>query len=109
MTWHQWHAAYPTEMRTGTSRRLASSKASDVHGHQSTGLSTCWSRYGEVASARRFGIRRSSRARTARATRGRQPQALSSAPEDLRRASQVARLGPSGMTVAEVLEAAESA
>ena len=41
MTWHQWHAASPTESRTGTSRRRASAKASCVHSCQSTGLSWC--------------------------------------------------------------------
>ena len=30
--------------------------ASSPHGYQSTGLSACWSRYGEVSVARRFGI-----------------------------------------------------
>src|SRR5690349_260075 len=54
ITWHQWQAAYPTERSTGTLRRRASSNASLPHSHQSTGLSACWSRYGEVASRRRF-------------------------------------------------------
>src|SRR6476646_4871053 len=54
ITWHQWHAAYPTESSTGTLRRRASAKASGPHSHQSTGLSACWRRYGEVASRRRF-------------------------------------------------------
>src|ERR1700684_2607184 len=49
ITWHQWHAAYPTDRNTGTSRRRASSNASGDHGHQSTGLSACCSRYGLVA------------------------------------------------------------
>ena len=44
ITWHQWQAAYPTESKTGTSRRCASANASSHHGHQSTGLSACWSR-----------------------------------------------------------------
>ncbi len=44
ITWHQWHDAYPTDSSTGTSRRRASSKASVDQGHQSTGLSACWSR-----------------------------------------------------------------
>ena len=39
--------------RSGAS---ASASASGPHGHQSTGLSACWSRYGLVAAARRFGI-----------------------------------------------------
>ena len=38
----------------GTFRRFASASASGPHGHQSTGLSACWSRYGLVALARRF-------------------------------------------------------
>ena len=55
ITWHQWHAAYPTLSSTGTLRRRASANAAGSHSHQSTGLSACWSRYGEVADARRFG------------------------------------------------------
>ena len=55
MTWHQWQAAYPTLSSTGTFRWRASPKASSPHSHQSTGLSACWSRYGLVADARRFG------------------------------------------------------
>src|SRR5271154_1067231 len=49
ITWHQWHAAYPTDSSTGTSRRRASANASGDHGHQSTGLSACCRRYGLVA------------------------------------------------------------
>src|SRR4051794_32187855 len=56
ITWHQWHAAYPTLSRIGTLRRRATSNGSSPHSHQSTGLSRCWSRYGEVAFARRFGM-----------------------------------------------------
>src|SRR5262245_59108852 len=56
ITWHQWHAAYPTLRSTGTPRRRASSNASSPHSHQSTGLSACWRRYGEVAPASRLGI-----------------------------------------------------
>src|SRR5262245_20437610 len=41
-------------MSSGTSRRCASAMASGPHGHQSTGLSACWSRYGEVALPSRF-------------------------------------------------------
>ena len=44
MTWHQWQAQYPTLSSTGTPRLRASSNASRPHGHQSTGLSACWSR-----------------------------------------------------------------
>src|SRR5215510_8252058 len=54
MTWHQWHAAYPTDSRIGLLARLASASASVPHGHQSTGLCLCWSRYGLVSRARRF-------------------------------------------------------
>ena len=57
MTWHQWHAAYPTESRIGTSRRRASANASSPHSHQSTGLSACWRRYGLREPASRFAIR----------------------------------------------------
>src|SRR6476469_6147253 len=57
MTWHQWQAAYPTLNSTGLLRRRASSNASGHQGHQSTGLSLCCSRYGDVEFARRFGIR----------------------------------------------------
>ena len=38
----------------GTSRRRASANASGPHGYQSTGLSRCWRRYGDVSPARRF-------------------------------------------------------
>src|SRR5215469_15832475 len=54
ITWHQWHAEYPTESSTGTSRCRACSNASSDHGHQSTGLPACCSRYGLVASFSRF-------------------------------------------------------
>src|SRR5437588_6114829 len=54
MTWHQWHAAYPTESRTALSSALARANASSPHGYQSTGLSACWRRYGLVACASRF-------------------------------------------------------
>src|ERR1700733_12367739 len=54
ITWHQWHAAYPTESSTGTSRCRASANASGDHGHQSTGLSACCSKYGLVALFSRF-------------------------------------------------------
>ena len=56
ITWHQWHAAYPTDSSTGTSRRRASANASGDHCHQSTGLSACCSRYGLVAFASRFAM-----------------------------------------------------
>ena len=56
ITWHQWHAAYPTLSSTGTSRRRASSNAAGSHSHQWTGLSACWRRYGLVAPTRRFAI-----------------------------------------------------
>src|SRR3954469_2103745 len=54
MTWHQWHAAYPTESSTGLSSSRARVKASSPHGYQSTGFEACWRRYGLVSSARRF-------------------------------------------------------
>src|SRR5687767_5987648 len=54
MTWHQWQAAYPMEISTGTSRRRASANASADQGHQSTGLSACCSRYGEADPASRL-------------------------------------------------------
>jgi len=56
MTWHQWQAAYPTESSTGTSRSCASANASGPHSCQSTGLSACCSRYGEVLAASRLGM-----------------------------------------------------
>ncbi len=56
ITWHQWHAAYPTLSSTGTLRRRASSNAAGSHSHQSTGLSACWRRYGEVASWSRLAM-----------------------------------------------------
>ena len=39
MTWHQWHAEYPTDKKTGRFSARARSKASSPHGYQSTGLS----------------------------------------------------------------------
>jgi len=38
ITWHQWHAEYPTESRIGRSSARASANASSPHGYQSTGL-----------------------------------------------------------------------
>ena len=70
ITWHQWHAAYPTESRIGTFRRFASASASAPHCHQSTGLSACWSRYGLVALARRFMLPRVAPRKTGRAATG---------------------------------------
>ena len=40
--------------RIGVSRRFASANASGPHSHQWTGLSAYWSKYGEVADARRL-------------------------------------------------------
>src|SRR6478672_11420796 len=57
ITWHQWQAAYPTLSSTGTPRSRASANASGDHSRQSTGLSWCCRRYGDVASARRLTIR----------------------------------------------------
>src|SRR5512147_453361 len=54
ITWHQWHAEYPTESRTGLSSARARAKASSPHGYQSTGLCACCSRYGLVSRARRL-------------------------------------------------------
>src|SRR5919202_6440483 len=54
ITWHQWHAAYPIESRIGRSSSRARASASAPHAYQSTGLSACWRRYGDVSSARRF-------------------------------------------------------
>src|SRR3954468_23624612 len=56
ITWHQWHAEYPIESRIGLSSSRARASASSPHGYQSTGLSLCCSRYGDVSCARRFGI-----------------------------------------------------
>ena len=44
------------DSRIGTSRSRAASSASGPHGYQSTGLSLCCSRYGEVSPARRLGM-----------------------------------------------------
>ncbi len=63
ITWHQWQAAYPTDSRTGTSRRRASANASSHQGHQSTGLSACWRRYGDSAPASRLATAITFRAR----------------------------------------------
>jgi hypothetical protein len=54
MTWHQWQLAYPTDRKTGTSRRRASSNASASHSRQCTGFSACCRRYGDDALASRF-------------------------------------------------------
>src|SRR6266571_2795922 len=54
MTWHQWHALYPIESRTGLSSVRARSNASSPHGYQSTGFPACWRRYGLVSCTRRF-------------------------------------------------------
>src|SRR3954469_19005285 len=56
MTWHQWQLLYPTLSSTGLLVLRDSSKASADQGHQSTGLSACWSRYGDVSWASRFTI-----------------------------------------------------
>ncbi len=42
---------------TGTSRRRASANAASPHGHQSTGLSACWRKYGLGSEARRLGTK----------------------------------------------------
>ncbi len=54
MTWHQWQAEYPMERKTGRCWRRATSNASSPQGNQSTGLSACCRKYGEVSSAKRF-------------------------------------------------------
>src|SRR5436305_4767252 len=54
ITWHQWHAEYPTDSSTGLSSAAARSNASSDHGYQSTGFSWCCRRYGLVSSASRF-------------------------------------------------------
>src|SRR5829696_8671122 len=56
ITWHQWQAEYPIESRIGRSSSRARRSASSPQGYQSTGLSLCWRRYGELSSASRFGI-----------------------------------------------------
>src|SRR3954452_18011205 len=59
ITWHQWHAAYPTDSRMRRSSLRARSRASAPHGYQSTGLWACWRRYGLVSPARRLAARSS--------------------------------------------------
>ena len=44
------------DSRIGTPLRSASAKTSGPHSHHSTGLSLCCWRYGDVLSARRFGM-----------------------------------------------------
>src|SRR4029077_5544602 len=44
------------ERSRGLSSARARANASSPHGYQSTGLPACWSRYGDVSEARRFGI-----------------------------------------------------
>ncbi len=41
ITWHQWHAEYPTERKMGRSFARASSNTSSPHVYQSTGLAAC--------------------------------------------------------------------
>ena len=59
MTWHQWQARVADReedrlvLAPGPLERLG------PHGYQSTGLCACWSRYGLVSPASRFGMRRS--------------------------------------------------
>src|SRR3954453_9494883 len=54
ITWHQWQAAYPTLGRLGRADPRAPANPSGDHSHQSTGLSWCCRRYGDVAFASRF-------------------------------------------------------
>src|SRR3954471_9049064 len=56
ITWHQWQAEQPIERRIGVSSSRARARASSPHGYQSTGLSLCWSRYGEVSPESRLGM-----------------------------------------------------
>src|SRR5262245_55640828 len=51
------------ERNTGLLSARAFAKASSPHGYKSTGLSLCWSRYGEDSSARRLATRRGYRRR----------------------------------------------
>src|SRR5918997_4298722 len=62
---------------TGTSRFAASANASSDHGHQSTGLVACCSRYGLVEVASRFAMRPSLRLTPSRAA----PREWHSVPE----------------------------
>src|SRR6201994_2798216 len=52
MTWHQWHAEYPTDSRIGLCSARALSRAAAPQGYQSTGLCACWRRYGLVSCDR---------------------------------------------------------
>src|SRR3954447_741642 len=74
ITWHQWQAAYPMLSSTGTWRRRASSKAAGSHSHQSTGLSACCRRYGDVASLSRLAMRSACQARGEAPDRTRSPR-----------------------------------
>ncbi len=56
MTWHQWQRRSRSRRSSGLSSARARANASSPQGYQSTGLSACWSRYGDVSEARRFGI-----------------------------------------------------
>src|SRR5688572_17842640 len=56
ITWHQWHAEYPTDSSIGLFSARARANASSPHGYQSTGLCACCSRYGLVSRARRFSL-----------------------------------------------------
>src|SRR5438477_12323441 len=59
ITWHQWHAEYPTLSSTGLSSAFALANASSPHGYQLTGLSWCCRKYGLVSDASRFMMSRS--------------------------------------------------
>src|SRR3982751_5342577 len=56
ITWHQWQAEDPIDSRIGRSSGAPRPRASSPQPYQATGLSLCWSRYGEVSSARRLAI-----------------------------------------------------
>src|SRR5690606_207377 len=97
------------EIRTGTSRRRASSKASSPHSHQSTGLSACWRRYGEAELARRLGMSSTVVGGRSFAPRSRKPEGGSRKAEGGRRKAEGGRRkAEGGSRKSEVDTAAEA-
>src|SRR3954453_544391 len=54
MPGHQWHDEQPIDTSSGLSSSRARASACSPQGSHATGLSLCWSRYGEVSPASRL-------------------------------------------------------
>src|SRR5574337_309669 len=55
MTWHQWHALYPTLRKIGLFSCFAFANASSPHAYHWTGFCACCKRYGLDSFIRLFG------------------------------------------------------